>query len=59
MTRRTIIFEFPVRSSYIFFFFWGGGGGGSGIGEGVRENNAYYFLLRMAHLLIFIHNGGI
>ena len=23
------------------------------------ENNAYCFLLRMAHLLIFIHNGGI
>ena len=25
----------------------------------MRENNAYCFLLRMAHLLIFIHNGGI
>ena len=31
----------------------------AGIGGGVRENNAYCFLLRMAHLLIFIHNGGI
>ena len=32
---------------------------GRGIGGGVRENNAYCFLLRMAHLLIFIHNSGI
>ena len=31
----------------------------AGIGGGVHENNAYCFLLRMAHLLIFIHNGGI
>ena len=31
----------------------------AGIGRGVHENNAYCFLLRMAHLLIFIHNGGI
>ena len=30
-----------------------------GIGGGVRKNNAYCFLLGMAHLLIFIHNGGI
>ena len=36
-----------------------GGGGGRGIGGGVRENNANRFLLRMANLLIFIHNGGI
>ena len=35
--------------------FWGS----KGIGGGVRENNAHCFLLRMAHLLIFIHNGGI
>ena len=33
--------------------------GGRGIGEGVRENNAYCFLLRMAHLLTFIYNSGI
>ena len=33
--------------------------GSRGIGGRVRENNAYCFLLRMAHLLIFIHNGGI
>ena len=32
---------------------------GSGIKRGVRENNAYCFLLGMANLLIFIHNGGI
>ena len=32
---------------------------GSGIRRGVRENNAYCFLLGMANLLIFIHNGGI
>ena len=32
---------------------------GSGIRGGVRENNAYCFLLRMANLLIFIHNSGI
>ena len=25
----------------------------------MRENNAYCFLLRMAFLLTFIHNGGI
>ena len=31
--------------------------GGRGIAEGVRENNAYCFLLRMAHLLTFIHGG--
>ena len=31
--------------------------GGKGIGGGVRsENNAYCFLLRMAHLLILAHN---
>ena len=30
-----------------------------GIGEGVHENYAYCFLLRMANLLTFIHNGGI
>ena len=35
--------------------FWGS----RGIGGGVRENNAYCFLLIMAHLFIFIHNGGI
>ena len=29
------------------------------IGEGVCENNANRFLLRVANLLIFIHNGGI
>ena len=34
--------------------------GRKGIGGGVRsENNAYCFLLRMAHLLILVHNGGI
>ena len=32
---------------------------GRGIGGGVHENNTHCFLLRMAHLLIFIHNGGI
>ena len=32
---------------------------GRGIGGGIGENNAYRFLLRMANLLIFIHNGGI
>ena len=32
---------------------------GRGIGGGVRENNPYHFLLRMANLLIFIYNGGI
>ena len=30
-----------------------------GIGGGVRQNYANCFLLRMANLLIFIHNGGI
>ena len=25
----------------------------------MRENNAYCFLLRIAHFLIFIYNGGI
>ena len=34
-------------------------GGGRGWGGGVREDNAFCFLLRMAHLLIVIHNGGI
>ena len=33
--------------------------GSRGIEGGVRENDAYCFLLRMAHFLIFIHNGGI
>ena len=33
--------------------------GRRGIGGWVRENNAYCFLLRMAPLLNFIHNGGI
>ena len=33
--------------------------GGRRIGGGVHENNAYCFLLRMANLLTFIHNGGI
>ena len=33
--------------------------GGRGIGGGVRENNAYCFLLRMANLLTLFHNGGI
>ena len=33
--------------------------GSRGIGGGVRENNAYCFLLRMAPFFIFIHNGGI
>ena len=33
--------------------------GSRGIGGGVRENNAYCFLLRMANLLTFIYNGGI
>ena len=33
--------------------------GNRGIGGGVRENNANRFLLRMANLLIFIHNCGI
>ena len=33
--------------------------GSRGIGGGVRENNAYCFLLRMPNLLTFIHNGGI
>ena len=33
--------------------------GGRGIGGRVRENNAYCFLIRMAHLITFIHNGGI
>ena len=33
--------------------------GSRGIEGGVRENDAYCFVLRMAHFLIFIHNGGI
>ena len=33
--------------------------GGRGIGEGVLENNAYCFLLRMAPSFFFIYNGGI
>ena len=33
--------------------------GGRGLGGGLRENDAYRFLLRGANLLIFIHNGGI
>ena len=35
------------------------GGRGSGIGGGVPGKNTHCFVLRMAHLLIFIHNGGI
>ena len=35
--------------------FWGA----EGLGVGCVYNNAYCFLLRMANLLIFIHNGGI
>ena len=47
--------EFPVRSDYSHYIL-----GSRGIRGGVRENNASCFLLRMmAHLLIFIHNGGI
>ena len=34
----------------VTIYFWG-----RAIGGGVRENNAYSFLLTMAHLLIFIH----
>ena len=34
MTLRTIIFEFPVRSSYIYIFFLGGGGGVGAVGLG-------------------------
>ena len=33
--------------------------GGRGFGGGVRENNAFCFLLRMDNLHTFIHNGGI
>ena len=29
------------------------------VGEGVGENKAYWFLLRMTNLLTFIHNVGI
>ena len=32
---------------------------GRGIGGGVRENNAFCFLLRLDNLLSFIENGGI
>ena len=47
--------EFPARSNYSHYIL-----GSRGIRRGVCENNAYCFLLRMmAHLLIFIHNGGI
>ena len=43
--------------SHVFnvtLYSWGQRGWG-----GVRKNNVYCFLLRMANLLIFIHNGGI
>ena len=33
--------------------------GSRGFGGGVRENNAYCFLLRMPNSLTLIHNGGI
>ena len=60
MTRRTTIFFLNfqlgqnsdvILSRYIF--------GGRGIRGGVCENNANRFTLRMADLLVFIHNGGI
>ena len=47
-------FSHVVLSHYIE-----GRGGERGGGRGVRENNVYCFFLRMATLLIFIHNGGI
>ena len=62
--RRTIIFGFYGKvksitsgacSRYTVTLSFGG----RGIGEGVHENYAYCFLLRMANLLTFIHNGGI
>ena len=46
--------EFLVRSNWSHYIL-----GSRGIGGRVRDNNAYCSLLRMAHLLIFIHNGGI
>ena len=60
----TIIFgissQVKLLALYCHTIFFGGGGvGGRGIGGGVRENNANHFLLRMANLLIFIHNGGV
>ena len=46
--------EFPVRSNKSHYIL-----GSRGIRGGVRENSAYCFLLRMVHLLFFIHNGRI
>ena len=62
--RRTIIFGISGQvnsvtsgacSRYTVTLYFGG----RGIGGGVHENYAYCFLLRMANLLTFIHNGGI
>ena len=54
MTRRTIIFGISGEVKLVTLSLVG-----RGIGGGVHENNTHCFLLRMAHLLIFIHNGGI
>ena len=56
MNRRTTIIHWNFRLGQISHvilshYIWGGGG--------VREKNAHRFLLRMANLPIFIHNGGI
>ena len=60
---------YDPQNDYNFWNFWLGQIGhvilshfifrGRGIGGGVRENNAYRFLLRMANLLTLLHNGGI
>ena len=54
MIRRTIIFGISGEVKLVTLSLVG-----RGIGGGVHENNTHCFLLRMAHLLIFIHNGGI
>ena len=54
MTCRTIIFGIYGQVNVITLYF----GGQRDWGRGVRENNGYCFLLRMAHL-IFLFSGDL
>lgn len=59
--RKTLIFGISGYYSHVILSHSIWGGGGTGIGRGVRENNAFCFLLRMSNLLTgayFFHNGG-